>query len=73
MGSAGVKVSVALVIDIDPDKWAISNGQMIQAEDRRARDAEVREDVRSYFLHLIQSSTMLDEVNGTAHLRGQSA
>jgi hypothetical protein len=68
-----VKVSVALVIDIDPDKWAVSNGQMIHAEDRRARDAEVREDVRSYFLHLVQSSNMLDEVNGTAHLRGQSA
>jgi hypothetical protein len=50
-----ITVSVPVTVRLDADKWARNNGISI---------GEVREDVRSYVLNLLQNSVMLVEEAG---------
>jgi hypothetical protein len=55
------------VIDVDPRKWADSNGQMCDAEGRFDM-TDLRADVRSYVLNLVQQAPMLDETEAEVSL-----
>lgn len=57
-----MKIRVPLVIEVDPQKWADSNGQIVDAEGRFTA-AAVRDDVRLYVLSAIQSAALIDETD----------
>ncbi len=62
-----MKIAIKLTVEIDPEKWAEVNGQIVDA-DGSFTTKDLREDVRSYFLNLVQCSTMLEEADGSASL-----
>jgi hypothetical protein len=57
-----MKVTVKLTIEVDPKTWAESNGYLMDG-DGRFKVAEVREDIRSYVLHQIQATSIIDETD----------
>ena len=57
-----MKIRVSYVIDVDPQKWADCNGQIVDG-DGRFRAADVREDVRTYILTNLQGLPLLDDAD----------
>lgn len=64
---APMKIRIPLVIEVDPQKWADSNGQIVDG-DGNFTAAAIREDVRSYFLNLAQNAPMIDETDAEVSL-----
>lgn len=62
-----MKIRVPLVVDIDPAKWAASNGQIVDAHGRYRLD-ELRADVRQYVLNMAQCASIIDEADGEVTL-----
>lgn len=62
-----MRIRLTVAVDVDPKLWAENNGQIVDAEGRFTA-ADLRADVRAYVLHLIQTSTMVEDANGTAEL-----
>lgn len=56
-----MKVRIALTIDVDSVLWATSNG--LTDEDGGFTAEQVRADVRSYVLTLVQNGAMVEETN----------
>ena len=62
-----MKVRIPLVVDVDPQLWAAANGQVVDAAGK-FKLTDVREDIRSYFLNLVQSAPMVDETDAEVSL-----
>lgn len=62
-----MKVRVSLLIEVDPQKWADSNGQIVDSDGHYTATA-VRDDVRSYVLNAIQCAAMVDETEAEVSL-----
>lgn len=59
-----MKIRIPLVIDVDPQAWADSNGQIVDVEGSFTL-AAVREDVKSYVLNHVQGAALVDETQAT--------
>ena len=57
-----MKIRVPLVIDVDPAMWAQANGAIVDG-DGNFTMKDLRADVRSYVLNLVQSASMIDETD----------
>ena len=63
-----IRVRVPLVIEVDPVAWAEREG-IDTDQPRPMLVAEVRQDVRDYFLnHVVRATAVLEETGGTATL-----
>lgn len=67
-----MKVRVNLVIEVDPQNWARSTGQGVD-EHGRCKPAELREDVRNYYLYLAQGASITEETSAQVSLGGKGA
>lgn len=55
-----MKIDLRITVDIDPDAWADREG---------VERAEVPDDVRSFFLHVLMMTNAMSDVNGRAWVR----
>lgn len=62
-----MKIRVSLLIDVDPAKWAASNGQLVDGKGHFTTQA-VRDDIRSYVLHQVQMAALIDETDAEVSL-----
>lgn len=63
-----MKIRVPLVIEVDPQKWAEINGQIVD-EDGNYTTAAVRDDIRTYFLHHVQGAAMVEDTDAVVRLQ----
>lgn len=54
-----MKISIPLVIEVDPEKWAEARG------DNQVDSVSLRRDIRSYMLATVQNAAMVDESDAT--------
>lgn len=57
-----MKIRIPITIDVDPQKWAAAFGLDVDATGT-PKAADLRQDVRSYFLNLVQGSSAVDETD----------
>lgn len=57
-----MKITVKLVVDVDPKDWATANGMVEPSA------AEVREDVKRYVLNHTQQANMMDETDADVRM-----
>jgi hypothetical protein len=62
-----MKIRVSLVVDVDPAKWVDSTGRLDDGTGKFVA-AEVREDVRSYYLTHAQNAALTDETDAAVTL-----
>lgn len=55
-----MKIDLRITVDIDPKEWMDREG---------VERAEVPDDVRSFFLHVISMTNAMSDVNGRAWVR----
>jgi hypothetical protein len=55
-----MKIDLRITVDIDPKEWAEREGVTL---------AEVPDDVRSFFLHVLMMTHAMSDVNGRAWVR----
>lgn len=62
-----MKVTVKLVVDVDPAEWVAREGHLDDGTGRYVL-AEVRDDIRTYLLNLVQCSAIAEETGATVSL-----